>query len=86
MHSHQLHQSGSAPTSNETSSNLLTFPAGALLSGAQIYAIHAIWDTLRQCNIPASNSGGSSVSQNKLPQPTIGNIYIFKYLQSNFIG
>ena len=29
-----------------------------------------------------ANSGGSSVSQNKLPQL----IYILKYLQSNFIG
>ena len=31
-------------------------------------------------------SGGSSVSQNKLPQLTLGYIYILKYLQSNFIG
>ena len=31
-------------------------------------------------------SGGSSVSQNKLPQLFLGYIYIFKYLQSNFIG
>ena len=32
------------------------------------------------------NSGGSSVSQNKLPQLNLGYIYILKYLQSNFIG
>ena len=31
-------------------------------------------------------SGGSSVSQNKLPQLILGEIYILKYLQSNFIG
>ena len=30
--------------------------------------------------------GGSSVSQNKLPQLILGYIYILKYLQSNFIG
>ena len=32
------------------------------------------------------SSGGSSVSQNKLPKLILGYIYIFKYLQSNFIG
>ena len=32
------------------------------------------------------NSGGSSVSQNKLPQLILGYTYILKYLQSNFIG
>ena len=32
------------------------------------------------------NSGGSSVSLNKLPQLILGYIYILKYLQSNFIG
>ena len=32
------------------------------------------------------NSGGSSVSQNQLPQLILGYIYILKYLQSNFIG
>ena len=31
-------------------------------------------------------NGGSSVSQNKLPQLILGYIYILKYLQSNFIG
>ena len=31
-------------------------------------------------------SGGSSVSQNKLPQLILGYIYILKHLQSNFIG
>ena len=31
-------------------------------------------------------SGGSSVSQNKLPQLILGYFYIIKYLQSNFIG
>ena len=31
-------------------------------------------------------SGGSSVSQNKLPQLILGYIYILKYLQGNFIG
>ena len=31
-------------------------------------------------------SGGSSVSQNKLPQLILGYIYILKYLQSNLIG
>ena len=31
-------------------------------------------------------SGGSSVSQNKLPQLILGYIYILKYLQSKFIG
>ena len=31
-------------------------------------------------------SGGSRVSQNKLPQLILGYIYILKYLQSNFIG
>ena len=31
------------------------------------------------------NSGGSSVSLNKLPQLILGYIYILKYLQSNFI-
>ena len=31
-------------------------------------------------------SGGSSVSQNKLPQLIVGYIYILKYLQSNSIG
>ena len=31
-------------------------------------------------------SGGSSVSQNKLPQLILGYIYILKYLESNFIG
>ena len=31
-------------------------------------------------------SGGSSVSQNKLPQLILGYIYNLKYLQSNFIG
>ena len=30
--------------------------------------------------------GGSSVSQNKLPQLILGYTYILKYLQSNFIG
>ena len=30
-------------------------------------------------------SGGSSASQNKLPQLILGYIYILKYLQSNFI-
>ena len=34
----------------------------------------------------AVSSGGSSVSQNKLPQLILGYIYILKYLQSNFIG
>ena len=33
-----------------------------------------------------SCSGGSSVSQNKLPQLILGYIYILKYVQSNFIG
>ena len=33
-----------------------------------------------------SSSGGSSVSQNKLPQLILGYIYILKYVQSNFIG
>ena len=32
------------------------------------------------------SSGGSSVSQNKIPQLILGYIYILKYLQSNFIG
>ena len=32
------------------------------------------------------SSGGSSGSQNKLPQLILGYIYILKYLQSNFIG
>ena len=32
------------------------------------------------------NSGGSSVSQNKLLQLILGLIYILKYLQSNIIG
>ena len=32
------------------------------------------------------HSGGSSVSQNKLPQLILGYIYMLKYLQSNFIG
>ena len=32
------------------------------------------------------DSGGSSVSQNKLPQLILGYIYILKYLQSNFTG
>ena len=32
------------------------------------------------------SSGRSSVSQNKLSQLILGNIYILKYLQSNFIG
>ena len=32
------------------------------------------------------SSGGSSVSQNKLPKLILGYIYILKYLQSNFIG
>ena len=32
------------------------------------------------------HSGGSSVSQNKLPQLILGYIYILKYLQNNFIG
>ena len=36
--------------------------------------------------IEISYSGGSSVSQNKLPQLILGYIYILKYLQSNFIG
>ena len=31
-------------------------------------------------------SGGSSVTQNKLPQLVLGYIYTLKYLQSNFIG
>ena len=31
-------------------------------------------------------SGGSSVSQNKVPQLILGYIYILKYLQSNLIG
>ena len=31
-------------------------------------------------------SGGSSVSQNELPQLILGYIYILKYLQSNFIS
>ena len=34
----------------------------------------------------AEDSGGSSVSQNKLPQLILGYIYILKYLQSNSIG
>ena len=33
-----------------------------------------------------SSSGGSSASQNKLPQLILGYIYILKYVQSNFIG
>ena len=33
-----------------------------------------------------TRSGGSSVSQNKLPQLILGYIYILKYLQNNFIG
>ena len=37
-------------------------------------------------NTSAACSGGSSVSQNKLPQLILGYIYILKYLQSNFIG
>ena len=36
--------------------------------------------------LAVANSGGSSVSQNKLPQLILGYIYILKYLQSNFIG
>ena len=32
------------------------------------------------------HSGGSSASQNKLPQLILGYIYILKNLQSNFIG
>ena len=36
--------------------------------------------------VAISISGGSSVSQNKLPQLILGYIYILKYLQSNFIG
>ena len=35
---------------------------------------------------PCDSSGGSSISQNKLPQLILGYIYILKYLQSNFIG
>ena len=42
-------------------------------------------DTGAKCNVQPS-SGGSSVSQNKLPQLILGYIYILKYLQSNFIG
>ena len=37
-------------------------------------------------NLDVVFSGGSSVSQNKLPQLILGYIYILKYLQSNFIG
>ena len=37
-------------------------------------------------SISGRSSGGSSVSQNKLPQLNLGYIYILKYLQSNFIG
>ena len=37
-------------------------------------------------NFKVKLSGGSSVSQNKLPQLILGYIYILKYLQSNFIG
>ena len=37
-------------------------------------------------SLHAVSSGGSSVSQNKLPQLVLGYIYILKYLQSNFIG
>ena len=37
-------------------------------------------------SIVQSHSGGSRVSQNKLPQLILGYIYILKYLQSNFIG
>ena len=33
-----------------------------------------------------TNSGGSSVGQNKLLQLILGYIYILKHLQSNFIG
>ena len=35
---------------------------------------------------PLGISGGSSVSQNKLPQLILGYISILKYLQSNFSG
>ena len=38
------------------------------------------------CLLSVPGSGGSSVSQNKLPQLILGYIYILKYLQSNFIG
>ena len=43
----------------------------------------AKWKTGLKCK---EFSGGSSVSQNKLPQLILGYIYILKYLQSNFIG
>ena len=42
-------------------------------------------DNVLRCLLQES-SGGSSVSQNKLPQLILGYIYILKYLQSNFIG
>ena len=44
-------------------------------------------ERILKCGIPqGSNSGGSSVSQNKLLQLILGYIYILKYLQSIFIG
>ena len=41
---------------------------------------------VEQRNVYCRGSGGSSVSQNKLPQLTLGYICILKYLQSKFIG
>ena len=43
--------------------------------------------TINSTKVPDKEvSGGSSVSQNNLPQLILGYIYILKYLQSNFIG
>ena len=47
---------------------------------------HAVLSRVYIVVFPSYISGGSSVSQNKLPQLILGYIYILKYLQSNFIG
>ena len=41
---------------------------------------------LKHFALAFDSGGGSSISQNKLPQLILGYVYILKYLQRNFIG
>ena len=58
-----------------------------VVAGCQSYLERFTWRHDSVLNFLAQTlSGGSSVSQNKLPQLILGYIYILKYLQSSFIG
>ena len=76
-------------TDNDRSRNQKEKRVNAFRKLEKILGIHDSLKSEKEMldrNIIIHPSGGSSVSQNKLPQLILGYIYILKHLQSNFIG